>query len=79
VESDSRSKAKVRESLVDGAQSSYESTSSHAADLSESDWSIITRTNCLLSGHKMVVYQKKMNDGKTTKEMRVERSPYSGR
>ncbi|KAJ5569068.1 hypothetical protein N7450_011554 [Penicillium hetheringtonii] len=53
---------------------------SHAADLSESEWSIITRTNCLLSGHKMVVYHKKMNDGKTTtttKEMRVERSPYS--
>ncbi|KAE8361322.1 hypothetical protein BDV27DRAFT_160836 [Aspergillus caelatus] len=50
---------------------------SHAADLSESEWSIITRTNCLLSGHKMVVYRKRQPDGKTTQEMRVERSPYS--
>ncbi|KAI9930798.1 hypothetical protein MW887_011556 [Aspergillus wentii] len=33
-------------------------TLSHAATLTENDWSIITRTNCLLSGHKVVEFEK---------------------
>ncbi|CAI7660376.1 unnamed protein product [Penicillium crustosum] len=31
---------------------------SHAATLSEKEWDIITRTNCLLSGHKIVQFEK---------------------
>ncbi|KXG45669.1 uncharacterized protein PGRI_034360 [Penicillium griseofulvum] len=60
---------------------------SHAVDLNETQWDAITRTNCLLSGHRMVVYQKRKasDDHKAAKtevpakttEMKVERSPYS--
>ncbi|KAL4803113.1 hypothetical protein BDV18DRAFT_145150 [Aspergillus unguis] len=53
---------------------------SHAADLSETQWSAITRTNCLLSGHRMVTYQKRQDDTKdsrTITAMKIERSPYS--
>jgi hypothetical protein len=61
---------------------------SHAVDLNETQWDAIIRTNCLLSGHRMVVYQKRKDSddqkaakteapAKTT-EMKVERSPYSG-
>lgn len=31
---------------------------SHAADLNEKEWSIIVRTNCLLSGYKVVKHDK---------------------
>lgn len=31
---------------------------SHAADLNEEEWSVIARTNCLLSGHKIVKFEK---------------------
>ncbi|CAI7619988.1 unnamed protein product [Penicillium viridicatum] len=31
---------------------------SHAAILTDKDWDIITRTNCLLSGHKIVEFEK---------------------
>ncbi|GAB1192414.1 hypothetical protein APSETT444_001605 [Aspergillus pseudonomiae] len=34
------------------------SKQSHAADLTEEQWSIITRTNCLFSGYKIVIYEK---------------------
>ncbi|GES66736.1 membrane attack complex component/perforin (macpf)-domain-containing protein [Aspergillus terreus] len=50
---------------------------SHAAELSEQDWSVLTRTNCLLSGHKLGCHEKKGSDGEPKKELRVERSPYN--
>ncbi|KAJ5822565.1 hypothetical protein N7447_004905 [Penicillium robsamsonii] len=34
------------------------SSLSHAATLTEKEWDIITRTNCLLSGHKIVEFEK---------------------
>ncbi|KAE8324843.1 hypothetical protein BDV39DRAFT_207571 [Aspergillus sergii] len=34
------------------------SSLSHAALLTEKDWDTITRTNCLLSGHRMVEFEK---------------------
>ncbi|KAE8406032.1 hypothetical protein BDV37DRAFT_292569 [Aspergillus pseudonomiae] len=76
------------------------SKQSHAADLTEEQWSIITQTNCLFSGYKIVRYEKIIGgpalldppksasdkksslskiQGKVTTEMKVERTPYSGR
>ncbi|OJJ81751.1 uncharacterized protein ASPGLDRAFT_587354 [Aspergillus glaucus CBS 516.65] len=43
----------------------------HAADLSEKEWSVITRENCLLSGHHVITDV----DNKTPR--RVERSAYN--
>ncbi|RBR26472.1 uncharacterized protein FIESC28_00766 [Fusarium coffeatum] len=50
---------------------------SHAADLTEREWSVITRTNCLLSGHRIVTTPKV--DGETEKQVLqgIERSPYN--
>ncbi|KAH7193915.1 uncharacterized protein B0J16DRAFT_336234 [Fusarium flagelliforme] len=50
---------------------------SHAADLTEREWSVITRTNCLLSGHRIVTTPKL--DGETEKQVLqgIERSPYN--
>ncbi|OJJ78425.1 uncharacterized protein ASPGLDRAFT_182670 [Aspergillus glaucus CBS 516.65] len=36
-----------------------------AANLTERDWSVITRTNCLLSGHKLVTREAKVSDTET--------------
>ncbi|KAE8132730.1 hypothetical protein BDV38DRAFT_287447 [Aspergillus pseudotamarii] len=49
----------------------------HPADLTEHQWSIIVRTNCILSGYAMVEYEKPGTDGKMTTGMKVQRSPYN--
>lgn len=53
---------------------------SHAADLTEREWSSIIRTNCLLSGHRILTSSYRL-DGKKDKVILdgVERSPYNGR
>ncbi|KAF7586519.1 hypothetical protein BBP40_008764 [Aspergillus hancockii] len=49
----------------------------HPADLTEHEWSIIVRTNCILSGHILVEYDKPGNGNEMTKAMKVQRSPYN--
>ncbi|KAF5667330.1 membrane attack complex component perforin (MACPF) domain-containing protein [Fusarium heterosporum] len=50
---------------------------SHAADLTEREWSVITRTNCLLSGHR--IFTTLQGDGRADKHVPtgIERSPYN--
>lgn len=36
----------------------------HPADLNEEEWSVIFRTNCILSGHHLVEYERFVLDGK---------------
>lgn len=57
-----------------------------AANLNERDWSVITRTNCLLSGYKLAFEPKpakKNEKGEVVEKAQtipigVERSPYNG-
>ncbi|KAF4997650.1 hypothetical protein FGRMN_3682 [Fusarium graminum] len=50
---------------------------SHAADLTEREWSVITRTNCLLSGHRIITTSKKEGASEKYVLQGIERSPYN--
>ena len=45
-----------------------------AAELSERDWSVIVRTNCLLSGQRLTIKEKEK-----TRNHSVERTPFNGK
>ncbi|SPJ78342.1 uncharacterized protein FTOL_06731 [Fusarium torulosum] len=52
---------------------------SHAADLTEREWSVIIRTNCLLSGHRILTTSYSSRDeSRLVKALDgIERSPYN--
>lgn len=52
---------------------------SHVADLTEREWSVIIRMNCLLSGHRIMTTQYMRNGEPMEMSLDgIERSPYNG-